>query len=772
MTAERHADDDILSLRLPVGTQDGAPALRPAPAVREPPRPPALVETDVAFLADFSVVGESAWRIEAETRIQAQSGYDTVFIHLANAAPDAPPDARLNPMLAGCLDAGIARPVDPAATAVRCRLLVLHQPDLLFDRLLDGGTETVPRILADRVIAVAGEPATADAARRRARRDAMLRSLFGPVLSWMEPAGAAGPGTECWTPATWLVPGRRPGLRHRPVIGCIVPPVRGWFVPDRHGIGGYGASGHDAGTAGLPPGVAGLDAALHALTLPGATAPPPPWQEIGADRMDPVRFIGTVDILVPPAWSADPVVSDHAVAHALVRGIPVILPPGLRPRFGDGPIYAAAEAVAPTLRRLLGDAREYRSTSLASARIARRTMGPDGHRARLHALTGVVPRPLGPERTARGRPSRTRRILFTGAGDVGLGHLTRLLAVARHCGAAAAPVFACIGPGLRIVEQAGYPAEFLTPGRHVFDDTQAWNAWLGAQFEAMLDAHDPAAVVVDGSTLHDGLVRAVGRRRGCSLVWIRRAMWRPEQANGPLLARERFCDLVVEPADLAEACDRGHTVAHRGHAIRTEPIRLLDREDLLDRTRAAAKLGLDPDRPAALIQLGAGTNRDVARLIDAVLAALARHREIQTVIADWVSAPAAPDLWPGIRRVRGFPLSRYFDAFDLTVSAAGYNSFHEILAFGLPALFLPNLHGAMDDQRARAAFAQAQGCAFHLDEPDPAALDPLLDALAQPKVRALLRGNCRRLARPNGAPAAAAAIMDRTVMDRTIMDRI
>jgi UDP:flavonoid glycosyltransferase YjiC (YdhE family) len=41
--------------------------------------------------------------------------------------------------------------------------------------------------------------------------------------------------------------------------------------------------------------------------------------------------------------------------------------------------------------------------------------------------------------------------------------------------------------------------------------------------------------------------------------------------------------------------------------------------------------------------------------------------------------------------VREFPLSRRFRAFDLAVSASGYNSFHELLRFGIPTLFIPNL---------------------------------------------------------------------------------
>ena len=45
--------------------------------------------------------------------------------------------------------------------------------------------------------------------------------------------------------------------------------------------------------------------------------------------------------------------------------------------------------------------------------------------------------------------------------------------------------------------------------------------------------------------------------------------------------------------------------------------------------------------------------------------------------------------------------SIYFNGFDATVQAGGYNSFHETRTFGLPALFYPNMNTGMDDQLAR-----------------------------------------------------------------------
>jgi len=62
--------------------------------------------------------------------------------------------------------------------------------------------------------------------------------------------------------------------------------------------------------------------------------------------------------------------------------------------------------------------------------------------------------------------------------------------------------------------------------------------------------------------------------------------------------------------------------------------------------------------------------------------------------------------------LRDYPNSMYFKAFDATVQAGGYNSFHETRRFGLPALFYPNMNTGMDDQLARCRAAETEGWGY------------------------------------------------------------
>jgi UDP-N-acetylglucosamine:LPS N-acetylglucosamine transferase len=133
---------------------------------------------------------------------------------------------------------------------------------------------------------------------------------------------------------------------------------------------------------------------------------------------------------------------------------------------------------------------------------------------------------------------------------------------------------------------------------------------------------------------------------------------------------------------------------------------------------------------------------------------------LQIVIAEWSNGAMSLPHWPGHRRLRGFPISRYFAAFDFSVSAAGYNTFHEVIAQGLPTIFVPNRHPSMDGQGARAEFAQDHGAGFDLKEEDLPLFPTLCRAMLNPEANAVLREGCAAFDLTNGAADAAAIIIE------------
>ena len=362
------------------------------------------------------------------------------------------------------------------------------------------------------------------------------------------------------------------------------------------------------------------------------------------------------------------------------------------------------------------------------------------------------------------RPNSTEspatRMLFVSSNGVGMGHLTRLLAVARRLPENHETIFLTMSQALSIIDQFGFHAEYLPSHQQTLSDIEDWNNWLAIELTEILDRFSIGGVVFDGNLVFPGLADAVSARARSPLIWIRRGMWRADQDNSPSLLSGEAADLVIEPDDIASDLDTGVTAELRDEVQIVDPIRLLDDDEVLSRDESCHKLGLDPNRLYALIQLGSGNNANVLDLIGSVIAAL-HGSEVQPVIAEWLTAELRYDLWPRVPRLSCYPISRYYRAFDFTVSAAGYNSFNELIGFGVPSILVPNLNRSMDDQRARAEFASRHGAALHLELDDFSNLDSVLEEIMDSDRRQTMRGQCRLIAKPNGAQEAARAIASR-----------
>jgi UDP:flavonoid glycosyltransferase YjiC (YdhE family) len=155
------------------------------------------------------------------------------------------------------------------------------------------------------------------------------------------------------------------------------------------------------------------------------------------------------------------------------------------------------------------------------------------------------------------------------------------------------------------------------------------------------------------------------------------------------------------------------------------------------------------------VQLGSGNNRDIQSLRETVERTLKTIPEVRVYNLRWPISDM-PVLDTRSRAdLEIFPASRFFNGFDFSVAAAGYNTAHEVLGFGLPTIFVPNETEGMDNQAARSEYAEARGIALRAG---PGDLEAKLHSMADPKFRGALRRRLNRLAMPNGAAAAAEAI--------------
>ena len=727
------------------------PASGPGGAL-SPPMP--ALAYDVLLISDLRLPGPTGRAIAAEIRAQAGAGYRTALLHVKSPLLGRPHP--INPLIRQAIDEGLADWLDPDARRQRAPR----------GRPSPGRVRGAARAGAAPGRRAEGARGQPPAARRPG--PALLRSL----------EAASGASRICSAAGSvWRRPGRRSGPSSQPSAGrcrCSIGtgrrcsrrasprPRRGRAWSGRVVIGRHGELDRLAWPLPRPLLLAAYpedpDLEVRVLADRRRLAAllgelPASWTVVDPGAATVGEFLAGLDCYVHlGADAVQPVRLE--IIEALASGVPVVLPAALAADFGEAAAYVEADGLRAAIRGLERPSTRAMLAQRAGDVVARR-FSPKAHIERLRAL-------IGPPAPARGlvlrRERRPRqRVLFMSSNGIGMGHLTRLLAIARRCPPAIEPVFLAMSQAARVVEEFGYLVEFTAHHLYLDLDVERWNQALRAQIDEMIGFYDARALLFDGNVPYRGLIDARIDHPSLPFLWCRRGMWLP-RAGRVALDRARYFDAVLEPQDLAESYERGETVYHGEQRRPVEPILLLDRDELLERSAARAELGLDPERPAILFQLGSRNNYDYGELFEIAHAHLRQRYDVQIAVAEWLIAEAAHDLPPGAIPLQTYPLCRYFRAFDGAISAVGYNSYHELIHHGLPAIFVPNEHPSMDDQLMRALFAARRGLGLCVRTAEPYRVRDAIDRLMDPAERAAIAGRCRALAAGNGAGAAAALV--------------
>lgn len=357
-----------------------------------------------------------------------------------------------------------------------------------------------------------------------------------------------------------------------------------------------------------------------------------------------------------------------------------------------------------------------------------------------------------PTAQARARAPGRDRILLMSSNGAGMGHLTRLLAYAAHLPPEVEPYVLSLSQAVPLVGQFGYRYEYLPSHGALGMAPTGWEALFEERLHEVVGRVQPRVVVFDGAHPYRGMDRVRSAYPDTRWVWSRRGMWRPGRGRDQL-AKSAWFEEVIEPGDLAAASDRGASAS--APAYRVDPVTLTGREHLVEREVARGELGLPADGLLGLIALGAGNINDTSTQVGAAAAVL---RAAGCAVAVTDVAIAETTSATDVHLVRAYPLAPYFSAFDIVISAAGYNSFHELLRLGVPSVFIPNADTATDDQVARATHAAQQGWARMV----PSATDPqLADAVRLMLAHGADLAAAAMAADPgNGARAAAARVLE------------
>jgi hypothetical protein len=728
---------------------------------------------DIVFVADPRFPGGTSTALASEVKAARAAGLTAALkpIHspvLRRARP-------FHPEVLDALDI-TGTPILGSDVAVTCRFALLHHP-LVFDSF----PAEALKITADHAVLILHHPPK-EGDGRDSYNAAAIRRNAALIIGgdpWLAPVGPLVRKQlhpldgrildEDWTNlidiSDWpdqseriaapLGPVFRIGRHSRPH-----PPK--WPETLEKGLAAYPYSADIA--------VSMLGADLDALRRRFGRVPSH-WKTIPFGGVDVAEYLSSLDAWVYFHGTDWVEAFGRAVLEAAASGLPVIVSKTFRPLFGPACIYCEPEDVLDVLADLRADdaaralqarrARQHVSKVFGLERFVARLDSLDPLWARTRRASAVsvsAQTPLGNPRAHRHIGARPA--LMMSSNGVGLGHLTRLLAIAEAITTSTPPTFFTLSRGAGFVQQAGFACEFSPFHRGLEIDVGVWNDHLALSLTDAADFHGSGLFVFDGNMPYRGVLDFLAVRPEIRSVWCRRGMWR--DAHHEALQRGAQFDLILAPGDIAGLLDTGPTQKDSASNILEVPPIWRDLGGLrLSREAALRQLDLQPDGAYVLFSLGSMSNNDLGDLPALIVEAVLRSGKTPVMLKSPLGRDR--DVLAGLNdRVitrQTYPIMPCLAAFDYAVSAAGYNSFHEFTAIGLPTIWVPNEAGEMDRQDLRARFACLAGTGDQLRSGDASRVGAVVDRFHDVEERRAMERRALDLRVENGA-AKAARILD------------
>lgn len=352
-------------------------------------------------------------------------------------------------------------------------------------------------------------------------------------------------------------------------------------------------------------------------------------------------------------------------------------------------------------------------------------------------------------------------ILLVTSNGIGMGHLARAVAIGQALKGRANVAIASMAQSISEVNAATGIKTFYIPGRDKAGlPSYKWEFFLRKRILEIARETNAQIITFDGVVPYPGILAARLSSDKFKIIWIRRGFWQRKLHTYALGMQSKFMDAIIEPTDFASAADNGPT-AKRSDALKVDPISLFKSANAQSHEQARKTLGLDPNKPAVLVQLGTG-DKDVNQKMTATLKGLSNWKDCQILLTKDPKDSTGKSLAPSgleLKIIRYFPLANLLKAFDGAIAAAGYNGVHELLAAGIPTVLIPNIRGT-DDQVARAKWCAENQYAIYADQSDLADIYAKVSQLQNGQLREKLTQNCMKLPSCDGADAAAVFLLN------------
>lgn len=305
-------------------------------------------------------------------------------------------------------------------------------------------------------------------------------------------------------------------------------------------------------------------------------------------------------------------------------------------------------------------------------------------------------------------------ILFIVINGDGLGHLTRALAVARRI-ASINPnteiIFHTTSLAADIIRKMGFSYYYIPARERIpyYVPLKEWERCLQSQLCTILNDHQPKVAIFDGAYPSTAILTPLMADDKINKIWIKREGDRSNMIK--LDVYETYFDYIIVPKEVG--LEYNETDSNK---LYFSPILLVDKTESYRRKQVRELLKLDDTNQLWYVQLGNGASISNKEFISYILSILLVKKDNVVILGESIINKTLNMKHERVITLRSYPNSMYFNAVDFAISAAGYNTFHELLFFKIPSIFIPNNKVLKDDQAARANRGQDLGVGIALND--------------------------------------------------------
>lgn len=318
-----------------------------------------------------------------------------------------------------------------------------------------------------------------------------------------------------------------------------------------------------------------------------------------------------------------------------------------------------------------------------------------------------------------------KAVIFTITNASGLGHITRGLAVARRLQALnIKSIFLTTSVATMLIHKAGFEYIYI-PTKSLFPYKVTMNLWLDfikSQLDEVIKRYKPAGIIYEGVLPSNSVIVGLQRYKHIKRIWIKRENYKVGWED--LNKLEQQFDLIIVPKEVGKDYTE---IIETDRKRYCNPITLLDQAEAYSREDARARLDVKKDERLYYVQLESGDDKILRNTLIYVQQHLLRRNKVKIIVGKSLLDGPVDIIDGRIKVISIYPSARYFKGIDFAIAAAGYNTFHELVLFRVPTVFIPNESTVVDNQIRRVENLERQQAVLLLDKLQN--LDSKLDSL-------------------------------------------